>query len=586
MRSNSQTATSPNSRSSPRSPLQPGFVLLLLLAAVLPYVASSRFGFVYDDDVQVLGDPAIRSWHFVPDYFAKPISFFTNTRSVRYYRPVFFLWFRLNYFLWGPHSLGWHCANIFLHTVASLLVFGILRCYFANLRWAFAGALLFAVHPIHVESVAWVSGSTDALLALFLFASLLTWMRATEAAWASARVLSLLLFCVALLTKETAIVLPAIIFLHGLLKLPSSADSGAEPRFPIAAAIRQALPYLALAIAYLLLRGFVLKRTPASPAWLSIHESLLTVPKLILLYAADLILPWNLSAFYQPVVTTRPTLLGFWLPLACLVAMCGLACLSVTRAKCQRYVIAVGWFVLPLAPVLYIRMFQQDDFFHDRYLYIPALAVSMFAAIALEFAERRKWMVPGLPLEILPLTLLTLAFAALTVRETKPWRNNLSLYEQAVRISPANAMARNNLASEYARRGDYSSAATLLRSVLRDRPNMWLANYNYGYVSYQSRDFRTAAEFLRRAIAVDPSDPDQYLYLGLTCLKSGRLREAEEQIRQAIARNPRGNGYHLTLALIQIQSGNYGAARSELDQELESNPANQPAVGRLQAAIP
>src|ERR1700740_374889 len=192
----------------------PGIFLLVIVAAVLPYLASLRYGFVYDDDAQVLANPGIRSWHFVPAYFAKPISFFTGAASAHYYRPIFFLWLRLNYFLWGTHAWGWHLATLALHMLVSLLVLALLREYLEDPKWAAAGALIFAVHPAHVETVAWVSGCTDALLGLGLLGSVYLWMRDCEASSLRRRIGCQACCALALLTKETVVISPLIIFFH------------------------------------------------------------------------------------------------------------------------------------------------------------------------------------------------------------------------------------------------------------------------------------------------------------------------------------------------------------------------------------
>src|SRR5215467_5764709 len=150
-------------------------VPLISVAAILPYLRSLRFGFVYDDQFQ-LALPAIHSWSAVPGYFFKSIP----GVSVRYYRPIVFLWFRLNDFLWGPHAWSWHLTSLALHAAASVLVLLTLSRYFKDRRCALAGALVFAVHPAHVETVAWISGCTDSLMCIGLFSSLLLWMKNRE----------------------------------------------------------------------------------------------------------------------------------------------------------------------------------------------------------------------------------------------------------------------------------------------------------------------------------------------------------------------------------------------------------------------
>src|SRR5690242_2599957 len=181
---------SSESPASPEAPNRTWVFLLVASAAILPYLGSLRFGFVYDDGFQ-LALPAIRSWKAVPGYFINSIPGI----SVRYYRPLFFLWLRVNFFLWGARAWGWHLTSVALHAAVSIFVLLVLRRYFKDPRCAVAGALVFAVHPAHIETVAWISGCTDSLMALGLVSSLWLWMRNVEAPRIAYRLGSL--FCCA-----------------------------------------------------------------------------------------------------------------------------------------------------------------------------------------------------------------------------------------------------------------------------------------------------------------------------------------------------------------------------------------------------
>jgi Gpi18-like mannosyltransferase len=172
--------------------------VIVALTAILIYLPTLRFGFVYDDDIQVLDNPAIGSWKYLAAYFLKPIAgFYPGLASAHYYRPVFFLWLRLNYFLFQKQAWGWHLTNTLLHAAVCVLVLKVLRNYFSQSKWSFFGTLLFAVHPAHVETVAWVSGCTDALLALGLFGSFCFWLKDNDSSSILAKSCSMACFGVA-----------------------------------------------------------------------------------------------------------------------------------------------------------------------------------------------------------------------------------------------------------------------------------------------------------------------------------------------------------------------------------------------------
>lgn len=558
-----------------------GTLFLITCAAVLPFITTLGFGFVYDDDIQVLANPVIRAWRFVPAYFVKPIAgFYTGAASARYYRPVFFLWLKVNYFFWGMLGSGWHATNIALHAAASLLVFSVLRRYFKDARCALFGALIFAAHPVHIETVAWISGCTDALMTVAVLSSLYLWMRNCEAPSSLRRIASLACCAVALLTKETALILPAIIFFHGFLGIPVSTK---KSKASLNGAVRETIPYLAVAVAYLILRSWVLRELPSAPHWISAKQAVLTMPLLALFYIRTAVWPWSLSLFYDFTLVSKVQSHLFWAPAVALIAISTGFYAWWRQNRDSRIIAAALWFVLPLAPVLYIRVFQQDDFVHDRYLYLSILGLSIAFGILVEFARKRMpdGMPPSLPLIGATSTIVILALA--TAIQARPWKNNLTLYTNTVKVAPLNTMARNNLADQYARIGRYAEAGELLMAVLQERPEMWLANYNYGFVNYRLGNFSVAEQYLRRAVGIDPSDPDQFIYLGTTYLKEGRLNEAREQVRRAIARRPDGTGYHFLLATIEIRQGNLPSAREEMLTELKYHPDLAVVRAQLQA---
>jgi tetratricopeptide (TPR) repeat protein len=231
---------------------------------------------------------------------------------------------------------------------------------------------------------------------------------------------------------------------------------------------------------------------------------------------------------------------------------------------------ACAWLVVPLLPVLNIAVFYRDDFVHDRYLYLPAVGVAIFCSSA----ARGVWGVtPSSPRRLFSLASMTLligSLAGLTLTESMPWRDNLSLYSRAAQNS-TNSMARMNLATEYARLGRFEDAKELLEPVVHERPDYWLANYNLGYVDYRMKDLESAERLLDRAIAQNPGESDAYLYRGLVSFRKQRTEEAISFLRRAIALNPRGENYHFALGMLLARQ-NPEAAKMELREELKYHP--------------
>lgn len=555
--------------------------MIVALTAILIYLPTLRFGFVYDDDIQVLDNPAIGSWKYFAAYFLKPIAgFYPGLASAHYYRPVFFIWLRLNYFLFQKQAWGWHLTNTLLHATVCVLVLKLLRKCFSQSKWALFGALLFAVHPAHVETVAWVSGCTDALLALGLFGSFYLWLNGNDCPSVFVKSCSLVCFGMALLSKETAVIFPAIIFVHSLLKPPKGRGekNSSEP----IRAVLQALPYALLTLAYLAIRHSVLHELPNEVAWIVPAQVLFTVPALVLFYLFHLIIPQALSLTYDFAIATPTGGARFWLPFLLLIAIAGPVAFLYVKTRIRVLFAILAWILFPLIPVLYVGNFHRDDFVHDRYLYIPVLGISIAFGLFGDWVERSRLFVRQPYLHLASTCGVVALFALICVVQANPWRNNLLLYTNAMHVAPKNVVARNNLASEYAGRGRYLEANEILKPLLEDRPDLWLANYNFGYSNYHLGNLALAEEYLQRAIAIDPVNSDQYVYLGTTYFKEKRYLDATRQIQKAIERRPDGQGYHFAQGIVYLNTGQLVAAKHEMQLELHYHQDNTAARAQIQ----
>jgi tetratricopeptide (TPR) repeat protein len=561
---------------------------VLLALTALAFLPALDYGFVYDDDVQVVSNAAIRSWSSVPSYFVSSVwSFHDPAAASNYYRPLFYLWLRLNFALFGLHAFGWHLSSLLAHLAASGLVFALLRRHFRSLWVVAAGALVFGVHPVHIESVVWVSGATDILATIGILGSLLLWLHdGAEPPGPLRWMASLVCYAAALLIKETSIVFPAIIFLYALAGIPREPGAAPASGGRLGRAIRQVAPFLGVTLLYLTARFFVLHGFRGGVPWVSARVAALTAPSVLLSYLRHLLWPAKLSLFYDLPLVESAASPAFWLPLGLLGAVAIGGWFWWRRQRDTAIPAAFAWIVLPLLPVLNIAFFQPDDFAHDRYLYLSLIGLS-FAVGALPRVFSAQ--APSAQLAragLAAAALLSLSLALSTAIQSSPWRDNLALYTHAVERAPRNTMARNNLAGQYAARGRFEEAAAIFRAIVVERPDFWLANYNFGYVNYRLKRFDLAEMFLLRAVAINPLDADEYAYLGLTCFRQGRLKEAEAHLRSAIARKPGREGYHLALGAIHLQEGDLPAARAEFLEELKYHPESQPARAQLAALSP
>src|SRR5579871_3014983 len=189
---------------------------LALLLTVISYSQVLSAPFVYDDPQQIINNPELRSWNSLPGFFTHHLWVQLNPgqKGSPYYRPIFKVWLLVNYQLFGLKLAPWHVSNILLHLLVVVLVYFLARSLTEDPITAAMAALIFAVHPTHIETVTWLSGITDALAAVFFVGSLLLYLRYRRAPHPAALFGSAALFVLALLGKETCVVLIPIVFIH------------------------------------------------------------------------------------------------------------------------------------------------------------------------------------------------------------------------------------------------------------------------------------------------------------------------------------------------------------------------------------
>lgn len=550
----------------------------------LAYLGTFAFGFVYDDVLQILQSPALREWRYLPQYFTSHVlAALYPGAGGNYYRPLLMLWLRLNYVLFGPEPAGWHATTVLCHVLATYLVFRVGQQMTSDRMVAFCAALLFGLHPTHIESVAWISGVSDPLMSCFLLGSLSTFLDWRKSAQISAAVYSLILFGFALLSKETAVVLPVLIFVAAMLAEPQLAAGPAPAKRRVWLALGESAGYVLVAVLYLAVRFWALQGFSHPAILLSWTQVFLTWPAVLWFYARHLVLPIGLSEFYSLHYLDHATARGFWLPLAMLASVLLVGWFWI-RALFQRGAawFAVALIVLPLLPVLDLRSLTVGDMVHDRYLYLPSVGFVLLIALSLREIERRMPSFRAFSIPPAGTGLIALVFAVLTVTQQAQWTNDILLYTRGVESAPDNLTVRDNLANALVAANQPERAIPMYLEVLKRNPGFWRSNYNLGFAYYKLGNPAAAEDYLERAIQIDRRDSDEFIYLALAQLQLKKFSEAAENARQAIARNPQARGYHFVLGLIEEALGDRDAAIAAFRTEVTEHPDNAAATVELQ----
>jgi hypothetical protein len=551
--------------------------------AFITYAGTLGFQFVYDDLQQIVGNPHVQSWSYVPRYFTSHIwSHVSPEWGGAHYRPLFLLWLLINHTIFGLNPLGWHLMTILAYLFAISMMYLVIEKVTQTSATAAVAALIFGLHPLHIEAVAWVSGVAESLLAALLLCSFLFHLKKREQTATASRIrlqsFSLSLFAVALLTKETAIVFPAIIFAYEWVFGERDFESNRLGR--LRASLSIIVPYLVVVAIYIpirlsALKGFGATITPLSPATV-----LLTLPSLLWFYVKLLIWPFGLSAFYDTPYTTSVTFSTFILP-AIAVALLGFAIWFGSR-KSRVVAFACAWLVLPIIPVLNLPSLLRDEIAHDRYLFLPSIGFSILIALAITRIKVGRSAILGLPAcQVAAIVILCGVLGCAAAWQHSSWANEFLLFEQGVKSAPNNRIALNNLGSIMLENGMYAEAVNLFKKAVDCSPDFRTANLNLGISYCQVGQYEEACQDINRAIELDPKGVEPYLYLAISEIERGRFPEGRNALAVAEKIRKDTPGIHFWRGMAYKKEKALAEAVNEFRAELEINPADRAALQQV-----
>ena len=448
---------------------------ILVIVTILSYSPVFWNGFVYDDHFQLERNPYVQDFRHLKILLTKDVWHFSPGTNSNNYRPLHMISYLLIYKMFGLNAVMFHAVGLALFVFCVLLIW---RIYSNHLEWlpAFAGGLVFATHPVHVESVAWIGGYPDLLTGVFLFLSFLFYVRAKN-------LLSLLAFLLAVLSKETALVFPLILIAHHVL-FGRREDRSRIIRWCVFAGL--------ILIGYWIVRVIALGSfIRASHGTADLVSMLFAAIPFAGLYAGKMLFPVDLNAFYHIVMPLTP---DFYWP-GVVLFLCFVILLVAFR-KNRVFLFGGIWFLVFLLPALFVRG-VSPVLFAERYLFLPS-AGFILAAVSLPW----KRYVPVLLIGI------SLLFAGLTFSRSLVWRTDLSLWEDTVEKSPLSATVQYNVATAYLKQNDFRLAAEHYRKAIEVDPKIADSYYNLAICEYRMGNKKGATDHLRNFLKyADPKHP-------------------------------------------------------------------------------
>jgi protein O-mannosyl-transferase len=513
------------------------------------------------------------------------IDAFTHTHA-RNWHPLTTLSHMLDCQLFGLKAGGHHATNVILHTMAVLLLFLVLKQMTGALWQSAFVATLFAIHPLHVESVAWIAERKDVLSAVFFMLTLAAYARYARAPSAPRYLLVALLFAFGLMSKPMLVTLPFVLLLLDYWPLGRIGGQKSEVGSRLPKLITEKIPLFALSAFSCMATLFAQKQGPSAIDQLPFPWRLNNTFVSYVTYIWQMLWPARLAVFY-PHPNNRLPLVEVTVAIAFLVGI-SLAVIYLRRTK--PYLVS-GWFwyLGMLVPV--IGLVQVGEQAHaDRYTYLPEIGLYIMIAwtvgdLLLESTPRARRALVGVAVAI--------AIASLGVRaffQASYWKNSETLWNHTLAVTGENDVAHNNLAFLFLRRGELDKAISHLQAALNIRSRNTETHYSLGAALIQSnlgnalarkQLWDEAIDHLQEAVGLRPDYADAYFNLGSVLFQQGRIDQAIAQWQKALAIRPHDAEAHRNVASALRKQGNVKEAIAEYEQALNIVPEDSVALNNL-----
>jgi len=568
---------------------------LIILLTFGVYANSFKNEFVYDDEVIIIENSFIRNWKNLPKIFTE--GYFTFVQE-GFYRPISTITYFIDYSLWGLNTLGWRLTSISFHIANAILIYFLVRLIFShsltpslsNSLTALFTALLFALHPVHTETVNCISFRKDIISFFFFLLSFYLYLRATRSSNDPPPLVHSLLpkssllylascvfFILGLFSKEEAIILFVVLIIYEYIFIPSKRGK----QFLI-----KHFPYWFIAGFFLFFTFFAFKPTgyilginisqPRVYPPGGILIRLINSCKAFVFYIKLLLLPTRLTVDYEPTISYSFADTGAFLSIGLLLFILLFAIIISKYSKVITF--SILYFFIAFLPVS--NIVPIGAIMAERYLYFPSLGFCLLLATIFTKTEeyfqikKRK----TLPILLTFFVLSTFLFYSLrTIKRNTDWKDALTLWTKTVEVSPQSWLAHTNLGDAYAKRGMYEQA---IREYSRSLEIYLYAPETYaslGKLYFEKKDFDRAIVFLNHALSRRPNYAEVHHILGELYLETKKYEEAIVEFSRAKEINPFFLKAYLKLGETYLKKGMSKEAQKEFSKILELEPKNQEA---------
>lgn len=547
--------------------------MILLIAIVVPYRQVINFDFVcYDDNTYVTNNPNIQQ-----GITPKTIKWSFTTFYEANYHPLTWLSHMLDVKLYGLNAAGHHWTNVEFHILNTLLLFFILFKMTGSLWQSAFAAALFALHPLHVESVAWVAERKDVLSTFFGFLTMGAYYRYVKKTDVKNYLWVIVFLTISLMAKPMLVTLPFVLLLMDFWPLKrlqfknnSILPSESKTRFGIKTNYRlifEKIPLFVPVGISCVLTFLAQKNAGAVQVLrqLPVKDRIANALVSYINYVLKMFWPSKLAVFYPHPGNTLPE----WKIFGAALLLAG-SCFAALRAAKKYPYIAVGlfWYLVTLVPVIGLVQ-VGDQAMADRYTYIPL--IGLFIIVAWGGSELfKKWRYQNIFLGVFSVAVLS-ALTMCTSYQLRYWKNAVTLFEHAIKVTKNNSLGQNNLGVAYAS-VDIDKAISHYEEALKIQPNNSLALFNLGTAFSDKKNYNEAYLYLTKSIKINPKRIEARMNLANVAYIQGRFDEAVSQYNKILEIYPDNENAHYNLAYVMSAQGKLDEAVSHYKETLRISP--------------
>lgn len=510
------------------------------LIGLILYSQTLFFNFTYLDDNRLILDnyffisrPVNFLKLFTEDVFFSPLD--------AYYRPLMSLSLMINAILGDKSLLIYHLTNILFHLIATSLIFILLKRLKYTESLAFFFSLIFLVHPILAQAVAWIPGRNDSLATIFILASLICFMDYLVSKKINQLLRHFFFFTLALLTKELAFMILPLLILFWLLL--------ARKKLNFNLLMALIFGWGSIIMGWFLLRSLAFKN-PVNFTIINMLKSLWFDSRTMIIYLGKIFFPANLSVL--PIIRDSNFLSGIIISILLVLFM------LISKSKRWSYVIfGISWFLLFLIPS-FVRPNPEivaDIMEHRAYAPIIGIFIILLEIIPWGWLKTHKHVF------LIAYYLLLIALIVVNWQHTKVFRDRLSFWQNAVAFSPHYPLAHKNLGAMYYLDGKIDSAAWEFQLALNLNPSEPMAHNNLGLIYVKNNQLDKAEAEYRAEIAINPYYEEVYYNLGLLYYQQNKTDEAAKAWEKTISLNPNHLSAYTNLAIHYLKQKNITKAR-------------------------